>query len=400
MDAHPHSRPSSDAGTIQLLAVALMAIGVVMVASTSASVDQPLFSATMWKGTFGRQLVFSAAGLLVLLGSARLWTPLLLDASPSVRRAVVTSLFVLSIVGLIAVLMPSFAEAKHGSHRWLRIGPASLGLRLQPSELAKIALVLCVAWILTRENADPRSLLRGLLPAGAAMAVCLALIGKENLGTAALLSVAGMAMLVAAGCRLRYLAVIGVVAVAGLLVLLQAEDYRMDRIRAFVELEADPQGKGYQPIQSMTTIAAGGWFGSGLGTGIRKYFLPENSTDFIYAVICEETGLLGAFLVIGIYVALVWVGMRTMLAARTRFERLVAFGITMVCGAQAAMNLAVVTVSMPTTGVPLPLISAGGSGTLIWCGALGLLVAIAQRGASVPSERPAADEHDFEPAFS
>jgi cell division protein FtsW len=380
MDAHQTPRFSSDAGTIQLLAVALMAIGVVMVGSTSASLDQPLFSATMWKGTFGRQIIFSAAGLLILVASARMWAPLLLDTSSPMRRAVVTSFFVLALIGLVAVLLPGMSEAKNGSNRWLRIGPAALGLRLQPSELAKIAMILFLAWLLTRETADPRSLLRGLMPAGLAMAVCIALIGKENLGTAALLSVAGMAILVAAGCRLRYLLLIGVVGAAGLLFLLQAEDYRMDRIKFFITPEADAQGKGYQPIQSMTTIAAGGWFGSGLGTGIRKYYLPENSTDFIYSVICEETGLLGAFLVIGIYLALVWVGMRTMLAAATRFERLVAFGITMVCGTQAAMNLAVVTVSIPTTGVPLPLISAGGSGTLIWCATLGLLAAIAQRG--------------------
>jgi cell division protein FtsW len=162
--------------------------------------------------------------------------------------------------------------------------------------------------------------------------------------------------------------------------LLFAAPYRLARIAAYQDFWGDPQGVGYQPLQSMVTIASGGWWGTGLGSGVQKYgYLPESHTDFVFAVLCEELGVFGGALVILLFCAFVWMGIRTMLSARTRFERLLAFGLTFLIAMQAAMNVAVVTVMMPTTGVPLPMLSAGGSGLFTVCVGVGLLAAIAHR---------------------
>ena len=188
-------------------------------------------------------------------------------------------------------------------------------------------------------------------------------------------------MLLIAGCRFRHLAVLSAVGACAFAGLLVAAPYRMARLAAFWDLSADPHGTGYQPRQSLMTIASGGWFGTGLGSGIQKYgYLPECHTDFIFAAICEEMGLLGGGMVIALFGVLIWLGARAMLSAVTRFERLLAFGVTATIGLQAAMNIAVVTVLAPTTGISLPLISAGGSGLITFCVGIGLLIAIESRG--------------------
>ena len=188
-------------------------------------------------------------------------------------------------------------------------------------------------------------------------------------------------MLFVAGCRMRHLALLGVLGTCALTALLYSAPYRLDRITAFKSFWADPLGGGYQPLQSLTTIASGGWFGAGLGAGVQKYgYLPECHADFIFAVLCEEMGAFGGAVVIALFCAFVWCGLRAMLMARSRFERLLAFGLTATVGLQAAMNIAVVTVAVPTTGISLPLISAGGSGLLTFCLATGVLAAIAARG--------------------
>jgi cell division protein FtsW len=186
--------------------------------------------------------------------------------------------------------------------------------------------------------------------------------------------------------------------------LLYAAPYRLARITAYMDFWAEPQGNGYQPLQSLTTIASGGWLGTGLGSGVQKYgYLPESHSDFVFAVICEEMGLFGAALVIALYGVLVWLGLRTMLAAPSRFERMLAFGLTATFGLQAVMNIAVVTVVTPTTGISLPLISAGGSGVLTFCLAAGVLAAVAIRGRvceAIPAGVHAAPPREDSPVWT
>ncbi len=200
-------------------------------------------------------------------------------------------------------------------------------------------------------------------------------------------------MLLAGGCRYRHLVLMVGVAASGLVALLMAEPYRRARLTAFLDIWSDAQGAGYQPLQSLTTIASGGWSGVGLGSGLQKYgYLPESHTDFIFAVLCEELGLLGAGLVLALFCAFIWVGLHISLRAATRFEQLLGFGLTFLVGLQAVMNIAVVTVVTPTTGVPLPFLSAGGSGLFAICGAVGVLSAIAMRASSTVSLRDAGHE--------
>jgi len=366
-------------GAMIVVATVLMTIGLVMVASTSASLNRPLFASPFLRSTVGRQAIFMLAGFVVMLIASRAAVPLL--ASPVVRRRISQAAFVIAVGCLIAALIPSLASAHRGSQRWLRFVFGGMEIGVQPSELAKLAMVALLASLLTENNANPRSFRRCFLPASIAIGVCVLLVGKEDFGTSVLLAGIGVVMLFVAGCRLRHLAILGTLGAGALTALLYAAPYRLARIAAYTGFWEDPRGTGYQPLQSLTTIASGGWFGTGLGSGVQKYgYLPESRTDFIFAVICEELGMFGAVLVIALLCVFVWLSMRTMLAARSRFERLLAFGLGATIGLQAAMNIAVVTVVTPTTGISLPLISAGGSNLLTFCLATGVLAAIAARG--------------------
>lgn len=383
MTVEGHDKPAQPAAVF-IVAMALMAIGLVMAASTSASLDRPLFTWPLWQTPFGRQTVFVLVGFTVMIVTSRLAVRLL--ASPEMRRRTSQIAFVITVACLIAALVPSLASPHRGSHRWLRLAIGGMDIGFQPSEAAKLAMVVIVASLLTERGVDPRSFRRCFLPASIAIAVCVVLVGVEDFGTAVLLAGAGAAMLFVAGCRLRHLLVLSAGGACGLMILLHAAPYRLARLTAYRELWEDSQGKAYQPLQSLTTIASGGWLGAGLGSGVQKYgYLPESHTDFIFAVICEELGMLGAVLVIGLFCVLVWLGLRAMLAAPSRFERLVAFGLAATIGLQSAMNIAVVTVVTPTTGISLPLISAGGSSLLTYCLALGVLAAISARGNTMAS---------------
>ena len=311
-------------------------------------------------------------------------------ARERLRGRVAWLLFAGAIVGLVAAMLPGLAHSHRSSARWLQFASGGLTFSLQPSEFAKLALVVFLAWLFGERGVDPRSFRQAFLPAALSLGVCVLLVGKADFGTAALFALVGGLMLLMAGSRMRHLLVTALLGIVGLAGLLFAEPYRLARITAYRALTDDPLGAGYQPLQSLTTIASGGWFGVGLGSGVQKYgYLPESHSDFIFAVICEETGLLGACVVIALMVTLIWLGLRAMSAAITPFERLLAFGITAVIGWQAVLHIAVVTVVAPTTGISLPLVSAGGSGLLTFCAALGVLAAIASRaGASIRVPKP------------
>ena len=366
--------------TLVLVVFALMAVGLVMTASTSASLNRSVLSTSLIGTIFGRQLVFVGFGLGLIAILVGLVQPIL--ASPSLFRRATVYFYAAVVVCLIVALLPSWGHAQRGSHRWLRVGVGDMLFGFQPSELAKVAMVGLMALILGDSHADPKSFRRCFLPASLGMGLCVGLVGAEDFGTAVLLACVGAMMLVVAGSSVKHLAACLSLGAAGLAMLLLSAPYRLDRLTAHFDFWSDPQGAGYQPIQSLSTIASGGWYGTGLGAGIQKYgYLPESHTDFIFAVICEEMGLLGAVMVIALYIAFVYLGLRIAISARTRFERLLAFGLTATLGLQVAMNVAVVTVMAPTTGISLPLISAGGSGVISFSIAVGILAAVAKRAA-------------------
>jgi cell division protein FtsW len=287
----------------------------------------------------------------------------------------------LGIAGLlcVAVLVPGIGTSVNGARRWLRFGP----VQLQPSELAKWTAVVFLAWWLNRPSVDVRRFVHGFLPTLAPIAALCLLVVIQDFGTAALIALCAVTMLLAGRVKLWHLLIVLLPAVLIGSWFVTHKAYRMRRIMAFRDPYASPQGDGYHMIQSLLSFSTGGIGGRGLGNGIQKLgYLPEDTTDFIFAVICEELGLFGAMLTVALYLGILYVAWQIVRQKRDDFGRLLAFGIGSMLGLQAAINIAVATVSVPTKGLSLPLISAGGTGLIITCGALGLLYSVTRFGQS------------------
>jgi len=270
----------------------------------------------------------------------------------------------------LIVLVPHIGVAVNGARRWLPLGP----VQVQPSELAKWAVVLYLAYWLTHRPTNLDKFFTGFLPAMIPIALICLLVIIQDFGTATLIAVAALSMLLAGKCRWHHLLItIPPVMAAGLWFVMHKE-YRWRRVTAFVNPYAAPQKEGYHMIQSLLSFATGGVTGRGLGNGIQKLgYLPEDTTDFIFAVICEELGLFGAMLTIALYLGILFCAWQTLKEKKDNFGRLLAFGVGTMVSLQALINIAVATVSVPTKGLSLPLVSAGGSGLVITCAALGLL---------------------------
>lgn len=370
------SRPTSCSTTLIIVAAVLLGIGVVMVFSASASLTPPRAAEDVLQDLSLRQALYTTAALAALLVVGfcpyTLWR---------IRKGAVIQpaifLLVLSVGLLAAVLL--FGEERNGAKRWLSLGPMAGGLSFQPSEVAKLAVVVFLAAYCSSLGEGIRLFWSGLVPAASILVLVVGLVGVEDLGTGVLLVVVGGCILLVGGARFWHLAVWGLPAIGGLVHLVISQPYRLQRIFSYLDPYADPQGSGYHQIQSLITIVSGGWWGRGLGAGIQKYgYLPEGRSDFIFAVICEELGIIGGAAVIAMFVILLWQGRRAMLAAPTELGRLLALGATLMIGCQAAMNIAVVTVSLPTKGIGLPLISAGGTGVVLLSILVGLLVNVAR----------------------
>jgi cell division protein FtsW len=269
-----------------------------------------------------------------------------------------------------------FSRPVNGTRRWFALA----GFGIQPSELAKLALVLFTAMILERRMHRINEVTYSLLPIALVAGVVVALILLEpDFGTAvSLLAVVGV-MVFAAGLSYRYLIGAGVVMLGGLAVVLVQAPYRVKRLTSFWDPWADPLGDGFQIIQSLIAVGTGGVFGRGLMEGRQKlFFLPEPHTDFIYAVIAEEMGLVGALVILACFGVLAWRGLRASSRAPDSFGAFLALGITMMLVLQAFVNISVVLGLMPTKGIPLPLVSAGGSSLLINLLGVGVLLNISQ----------------------
>lgn len=373
------SKPSAAGTTVSIVAASLMGLGVVMVFSAGASLTAPPITDRILSNPSFRQATFTFAALVTMLMVGlcpyhswrirpRTWF------QPTVFLALIT------IGLLVAALIPGIGEERNGARRWLSLGPANAGLSFQPSELAKLSVILLIAGICGQMGNRIRKFFTGLLPLMLILGIFGALVGIEDFGTGALLLLVGGCMLLGAGAKVWHLALTCLPAVAGMCYLLAAKAYRMERLKSFLDPFADAQGSGYHQVQSLITIASGGWWGQGLGAGIQKYgYLPEGRTDFIFAVICEELGLVGGLAVLGLFAVLIWSGRKAMNNADTEFGRLIALGVTLTFGFQAAINVAVVTVSVPTKGIGLPLVSAGGTGVILYGLLLGLLINVARR---------------------
>jgi len=372
-------QPTRSSTTIGVVAAALMAMGVVMVFSTTASLETPSAARVALRDPAVKQALFTVMALVVVLATSMIPTEFWRLRGGSIWQPAV--MLLLAAIALCAVvLVPGIGTVRNGARRWLSLGSSAMGLGFQPSELAKLAVVIFLAAYGASRGERMRSFWRGLLPGMLMVGVPAALVGKEDFGTAAMIGAVGVAMLLTAGARWWQMGLCALPGVAGMVGLVWFEPYRMQRLMSFRNIWDDPLGKGYHQVQSLMTIASGGWWGLGLGNGVQKYgYLPEARTDFIFAIICEELGLIGGAAVIGLFLVLVWQGRRAMLNAPDGLRQLIAFGATLTIGMQAAMNIAVVTVSVPTKGISLPLVSAGGSGVIFLGALLGTLVSAAKR---------------------
>lgn len=280
-------------------------------------------------------------------------------------------------LALIAVLVPGIGASAYGARRWIALP----GLQFQPSEPAKLALVLWGADLLTRKRrllSDPKHLLIPLLPVGLVLALLILL--EPDMGTMMVLTAVLFGLFITVGASRRLLLVMsgaGAVAVAAVAV---AAPYRLARLTSFVDPFADASGTGYQAVQGLYALSNGGWFGVGLGASRQKWgALPNAYTDYIFAILGEELGLAGTLSVLLLFVVFATAGTRIAIAADNMFDRLAAAGITVWVLSQAILNMGAVTSTLPITGIPLPLLSYGGSSLAVTLFAIGLLISIGRQ---------------------
>jgi cell division protein FtsW len=342
-------------------------LGLLMVLSASSVTSLYEYGSAWYQ--FQRQIVWLIVGAAALIVSLRIdyhrW------------RRWVNPLLVITGGLMAAVLVPGLGVNVNGSSRWLGYGQ----LRIQPSEMAKLAMIIFAADLLARRADkvhDWRVTLRPVMVVFAGFAALLML--QPNLGTTIILATIVLAMLFVAGVAGKPLAVTIGVLVSGATAFAFLEPYRFRRLMAFTDPWADPLNTGFQTIQSQVGLANGGLLGTGLGQGRAKWgFLPEAHTDFIFAIIGEELGLLGALTVVALFLALGLLGVRTALRAPDRFGMLIATGVTTWILVQAFINMGAVVGVLPITGVPLPFVSFGGSSLLFTMAATGLLLNVARQ---------------------
>jgi cell division protein FtsW len=291
-------------------------------------------------------------------------------------QRVVLALLAISLLLLVATLVPGVGRMINGSRRWLRLGMFSF----QPSELAKIALVVYMSYTIAKKGERIRDFKNGLVPAYVVTGIFL-LVAIRQPDFGATMTLAGVAaiMLFAGGANVLHLGATVVAALPLVYFAVTHSAYRARRILSFLDPWADPQGAGHQIIQSYLAFGSGGVFGRGLGEGRQKLlFLPERHSDFIYAVIGEELGLIGALVVLLLFLVILWRGVSIALSARDGFSRMLALGITLLISMQGMINMAVVTGLLPTKGIALPLVSYGGSSLVVTMAALGVLLNISK----------------------
>lgn len=366
------SRTQTDVGTRRTLAMLLgataflVAGGLIMVLSASSISAYAQFGDSFL--FFQRQAGYAVAGTLALWLTSRM-------RYQAWQRLAVPMLGV-TVVLLALVLHPTAGVEAYGSSRWIALGPVTI----QPSEIAKLSLVIFCAAILARKWGKLDDLGHLTLPlVPVVLIVCGLVMAQPDLGTTVILASAVFLLLFVAGVRMRYLIAAAVIGSATGLALIMSADYRRVRFLSFLHPTADPQNTGWQLFQSLIALGSGGWTGVGLGASRQKWmYVPNAHTDFIFAILGEELGLIGELIVLIAFGLLLYVGVRVAARAGDVFGRLLAAGIVAWFGVQILVNLGAVTGLLPITGVPLPFLSYGGSSLVVSLAAVGILVNIAR----------------------
>lgn len=370
------------------------------------TIDKWLFSATAGLTLFGVVMVYSASaviavqenhnqfhyvlkqGIWVLLGFGAMFFMMRIDYQFLNRAWVVYGLLLITVLLLLAVF--AFPPV-NGARRWIKLQ----GFSVQPSEFAKLSLAVFVAYFIQRRAGEEKSFWKTFLPCMFVLGLVAALVVKEpDLGTALMLAIIVFTMCYAGGVRPRHMLVATVPALLFVGKMLIFTPFRMKRLSAFIDPWADAQGTGYQVVQSLIAVGSGGQNGLGFAQGRQKLlFLPFAHSDFIFAVIGEELGLIGALIVIFVFAIFLWRGMRAALRAPDLFGMLLGIGIVVGIVSQALLNISVVLALLPTKGIPLPFISYGGSSLVFTLAGVGVLLNISQY---AESGREEYDDGDYE----
>jgi cell division protein FtsW len=350
---------------------ALTAFGLVMVFSASEVQGWLWFHNAAYY--FERQLLWLALGVVLLWAGAHVDYHRL--------RPLAGPLAGVTVVLMVIVLLPHFGVEVNGARRWLRLGP----MQMQPAELAKVASIIFMALWLERHRERIGSLEDGVVPFLALLAfVTLLVILERDLGTTLIVAGILLSQFLVAGGKKRHVLLLLLIVGLCLYVFIRMEPYRLHRILAFVDPWSDPLNTGFQAIQSVVALGSGGVTGLGLGHSIQKYqWLPFAHTDFIFAIVGEETGLIGTTIVLALFGLFTYRGYRVALKAPDAFGSLLACGVTTWIAFQALINIAAVTVTLPTTGIPLPFISYGGSSLAITLLAVGILMNVSTQSEKV-----------------
>lgn len=352
--------------TLFVTVLGLLSIGLIMILSASEYSALVRFGDALY--FFKRQILWALLGLAAMFVTTRIdywhwqrWAPVML---------------VVGFLLLVAVFIPGIGWSSHGATRWIRIG----SLTLQPSELVKLCLIVFTAYGVALKGEEIRTFWRGVFPFLLLTVVAAGLIlAQPDLGTAFALAGTVFVMLFAAGARIGTLGAVGLVGLAAMGAAIYVEKYRLRRFLAFLDPWKDPQGTGFHIIQSLYALGSGGLFGVGLGQGKQKYlYLPEQHTDFIFAVIGEELGFIGSCIVLGLFMIFIWRGLRIAATAPDTFGSILATGITAGIALQALINIGVVCGMLPVTGITLPMVSFGGTSLLFTLAAVGILLNISR----------------------
>lgn len=367
LSTSPVSRKKPVDKTLLTIMVILMMLGLLT-----------LFSATYYKAQDGgdplsevkKQLFGVAVGAVAMLFTTRIpyqfWG----------RRKVVMGGIIVSAVLLVLVVIPGIGVYINGSRRWLSVG----GLSFQPSEFAKYAVVLFMAMSLTARGKKIQKLFKGILPVLVVPGIMFLLILEQpNLSTAGTIIIVSVLLVMLAGAKWRHMAVLGAGGLALGAYYAWSEEYRRERLLSFMDPFAKMSDEGYQLSQSLIAFGSGGLFGMGLGQGRQKYaYLPYPESDFIFAIVGEDFGLVGCLAVILLFIAFLMAGMRIALTCEDKFGCLLAAGIVGMISVQAFINMGVVVGVLPTTGLPLPFFSAGGTSLSITMAAVGIVLNISR----------------------
>ncbi len=313
-------------------------------------------------------------GLFILVGVILVFVIRKIDYRIYYKNA--TKIFFSCIVLLILVLIPGIGSVRNGSRSWFGIG--SFGI--QPSEFAKVGLIILTSKYLSKSNKFVKDIKRGVIPILSVLFLVFGLIMLQpDFGTGMIIVVSILAMLFIAGVNMKFFIGLGLIGVIGIIILIVIAPYRMDRITSFIDPWSDPLGTGFQIIQSLYAIGPGGLLGMGfLKSRQKQFYLPEPQTDFIFSIISEEFGILGVVIISSLFILLLLFGIKIALNTKDNFAKLLSFGLIFQMLIQAVMNLMVVIGLIPVTGVTLPFLSYGGSSLLVSMVAIGIIMNISK----------------------